>query len=73
MSSVLPEFLTTWPTARVTECFKLMSLWGFLMEYAMPEPKVAESTNTPQRGSYVTPPREPRDSKRVPLLSDQHL
>ena len=32
MQTVLPEFLTTWPTARVTECFKLMSLWGFLME-----------------------------------------
>ena len=72
---MLPEFLTTWPTARVTECFKLMSLWGFLMEYAMPEPKGIDSAAGPQGSSYLTPSREPpaSDSKRVPLLSDQHL
>jgi len=80
MSSVLPEFLTTWPTARVTECFKLMSLWGFLMEYAMVD------TTPPDDGRYRgpsgsgypdgSPPPDDdpldADTKRVPLLAAQH-
>ena len=35
---VLSEFFKTWPAARITEVFKLMSFWGLLLEYGPPEP-----------------------------------
>jgi len=75
MSSVLPEFLTTWPTARVTECFKLMSLWGFLMEYAPPDPAPADEEKISSRKYSDAATNKYKatheDSKRVPLLSAQ--
>lgn len=36
---VLSEFFQTWPAARITEVFKLMSFWGLLLEYGPPEPE----------------------------------
>jgi hypothetical protein len=41
LDGCLNEFLTTWPSARFIETFKLMSFWGTLVEYGLPEPPPA--------------------------------
>lgn len=79
--TILTEFVSTWPAARATETFKLMSLWGVLVEYAMPEPR-PEGKDSPNKGAPHTPssiPSERRvrtltietDPKREPLLANQ--
>lgn len=35
LNNVLNEFFSTYPAARLTETFKLMSLWGILVEYGL--------------------------------------
>ena len=81
LGDVLHEFLTTWPAARVTETFKLMSMWALLVEYGQPEPPHAASARHARQdggGRAITAPaadggteHDQIDSKRVPLLSDQ--
>ena len=80
---VLSEFFQTWPAARITEVFKLMSFWGLLLEYGPPEPEPdsddddapgAPTPHTPgiYREAYmpVKPEERKGDPKRVALLSD---
>ena len=55
------EFLSTWPAARVTETFKLMSGWALLVEYGMARPSQSPANKSWQHAS--------RDPKREPLLS----
>ena len=86
VSTILSEFLSTWPAARVTETFKLMSLWGVLVEYAMPDPR-PENKPSHERDALYTPnssksvsrrptPGSPAlaraivDPKREPLLAN---
>jgi hypothetical protein len=35
LGNVLHEFFSTYPAARLTETFKLMSLWGLLVEFGL--------------------------------------
>ena len=35
LNNVLHEFFSTYPAARLTETFKLMSLWGLLVEFGL--------------------------------------
>tara|TARA_B110001452_G_C15201449_1_gene416950 strand:+ start:164 stop:973 length:810 start_codon:yes stop_codon:yes gene_type:complete len=73
LSSRLSEFLSTWPTARFTEALKLMSLWGILIEYGPPAPAAppAAAPEAPRRIASQSR-LAIQDSKRVPLLADQH-
>ena len=41
LSNVLNEFFTTYPAARITETFKLLSLWAILVEFGLPTPPPA--------------------------------
>ena len=82
--SVSNEFLSTWPSARVFEAFKLMSLWGLLTDYGLPAPRtVVEASDDPRHEDPV-PRRRARgialgerhhakevDSKRMPLLVNE--
>jgi hypothetical protein len=61
LDGCLNEFLTTWPSARFIETFKLMSLWGILIEYGMPEPPPVAGSE--DGGAHTTPGRgSPRKS-----------
>ena len=72
------EFLSTWPAARVTETFKLMSLWGVMVEYGIPQPRQEpadrrSSFGSPTSASPATPHTAKHvDDKRVPLLAAAH-
>ena len=66
------EFLSTWPAARVTEAFKLMSLWGLLIEYGAPEPPTELVTCEPPPRAAAAAAAGQAEDKRVPLLSAQH-
>ena len=72
LASIFSEFLSTWPTARVTETFKLMSLWGVLFEYGMPEPRTERQSSTSTSSQPISKVEAESDPKRVPLLSAQH-
>lgn len=74
LGAVLTEFLSTWPAARVTEAFRLMALWGLLVEYGMPDKSVFDACAAPDGAQERAPPPSAakQDSKRVPLLSAQH-
>lgn len=53
---VLSEFFKTWPAARITEVFKLMSFWGLLLEYGPPEPD-PDSDEEQSSSSLINTPR----------------
>lgn len=85
LSLVMHEFLTTWPTARLTETFKLMSLHGLLLEYGLPDPQSsppahcaggaeADGARGRRAATSLAPgaATEGVDSRRVPLLAAQH-
>ena len=54
LSVVLHEFASTWPTTRLTEMFKLMSMWGLLTEYGLRAPRAPDETFEVMRRRSVT-------------------
>ena len=80
LERVAHEFLSTWPTTRLTEAFKLMSVWGLLTDLGLPRPPVpsAENASLQSRKRSIMIGKayfreasldSKSDSKSVPLLA----